>query len=407
MIAFHYPPLAGSSGLQRTLSFANYLAEEHGWRPIVLSAHPRAYSQTSGKQLADIHPGVTVLRAQAWDTSRHLAVRGRYPGCLALPDPWISWWPHAVYLGLKSIRLFGVSAIWSTYPIATAHLIARTLAAKTRLPWIADFRDSMTEDNYPADPAKYRAYRRIERGTVELSRACVFTTPGARTMYEHRYADVRKGRFHLIENGYDEAAFAGLELPTRKNNPTKLRILHSGLLYRSERDPEALFGAVRQLKDSAEATAENLEITLRASGDERYFRERIEAFGIDDIVRLAPPISYREALKEMLEADVLLVLQASNCNHQIPAKVYEYFRAARPILALTDAAGDTARLVEANPCGQVVPLDVVDEIAGALRNLLTGNAIITSPAGENAAARYSRRSRTAELADLVDAVISL
>jgi len=37
-----------------------------------------------------------------------------------------------------------------------------------------------------------------------------------------------------------------------------------------------------------------------------------------------------------MAADALLVMQASNCNAQIPAKIYEYLRAGKPILALTD-----------------------------------------------------------------------
>ena len=35
MIAYHFPPLAGSSGIQRTLRFAQQLPER-GWQPIVL-----------------------------------------------------------------------------------------------------------------------------------------------------------------------------------------------------------------------------------------------------------------------------------------------------------------------------------------------------------------------------------
>jgi hypothetical protein len=41
MIAFHYPPMHGSSGIQRTLKFSQYLPRS-GWEPIILSAHPRA-----------------------------------------------------------------------------------------------------------------------------------------------------------------------------------------------------------------------------------------------------------------------------------------------------------------------------------------------------------------------------
>lgn len=95
MIAYHFPPMHGSSGMQRTLRFARYLPD-HGWEPIVLAPSPRAYQQTDSGQLADIPQQVRVHRAFALDTARHLTVMGRYPRVLALPDRWVSWWLGAV-----------------------------------------------------------------------------------------------------------------------------------------------------------------------------------------------------------------------------------------------------------------------------------------------------------------------
>ena len=46
MVAYHFPPLAGSSGIQRTLRFVQHLTAL-GWQPIVLTASPWAYAQTS------------------------------------------------------------------------------------------------------------------------------------------------------------------------------------------------------------------------------------------------------------------------------------------------------------------------------------------------------------------------
>lgn len=89
MIAYHFPPLAGSSGIQRTLRFVQQLPA-HGWQPLVLSAHPRAYERTSEDLLADVPPGCTVRRAQAFDTARHFAWRGRYIASMARPDRWQS-----------------------------------------------------------------------------------------------------------------------------------------------------------------------------------------------------------------------------------------------------------------------------------------------------------------------------
>ena len=57
--------------------------------------------------------------------------------------------------------------------------------------------------------------------------------------------------------------------------------------------------------------------------------------GIGDVVKLAAPLPYHDALAEMSQVDGLLLLQR---NQQIPAEPHEYLRAQRPILALTHAA---------------------------------------------------------------------
>ena len=90
MIAYHYPPVKGSSGIQRTLKFSAYL-REHGWEPIILTVHPRAYAQVSDDQMGEIPAGMEVERAFALDTSRHLALGKRYLGWMAQPDRWAAW----------------------------------------------------------------------------------------------------------------------------------------------------------------------------------------------------------------------------------------------------------------------------------------------------------------------------
>ncbi|HKQ60618.1 MAG TPA: hypothetical protein VJS92_04985, partial [Candidatus Polarisedimenticolaceae bacterium] len=151
MIAFHYPPYRGSSSVHRTLAFSKYLGG-CGWQPVVLSAHPRAYPQTGDEQLAEIPADVPVERAFALDSARQLALGGRYLRLSAVPDRWSSWALGAVPAGLALIRRHRPAALWSTYPIATAHWIAAALARLSGLPWIADLRDSMTEPGYPRDP---------------------------------------------------------------------------------------------------------------------------------------------------------------------------------------------------------------------------------------------------------------
>ena len=62
-----------------------------------------------------------VDRAFALNTHKHLALAGRYPRLLALPDRWQSWIAGGVIKGLARIRADRPDAIMSTYPIASAH----------------------------------------------------------------------------------------------------------------------------------------------------------------------------------------------------------------------------------------------------------------------------------------------
>src|SRR6266850_1303406 len=87
MIAFHYPPFQGGSGVHRTLKFSRYLPEL-GWQPIIITAQPKAYPQIGEEQLKEIPRSVIVERAFALDTARHLSIGGHYLRFMALPDLW-------------------------------------------------------------------------------------------------------------------------------------------------------------------------------------------------------------------------------------------------------------------------------------------------------------------------------
>lgn len=410
MIAYHFPPIRHSSGIQRTLNFARYL-RDHGWQPIILTINPMAYPATGQDQMADVPDDVIVHRAFGLDTARHLSVAGRYPGFMARPDRYASWLPGAVFAGLRLIRRYKPQAIFSTYPIATAHAIGGWLERLSGLPWVADFRDSMTEDDFPVEPAVWRSYRKIEQRVMVHCDRALFTTPGTLDMYRERYPEVRSERLLVIPNGYDEEAFAAAEQVCRKPDDSAdvgpKRIVHAGLLYPNERDPRPFFAAVKQLKAQGVIRADKLIWVLRATGHDDIYRPLLHELGIDDVVRLEPAVGYRDALAEMLCADGLLLFQAANCNHQIPAKLYEYLRARRPIIALTDPAGDTARALRDANTGVIGRLDDADDIEAVIRRfLLDLEQGAFTPAGGAVIRQYERANTAARLAEVLDGVVT-
>lgn len=407
MIAYHFPPLAGSSGIQRTLRFVQHLPK-FGWEPIVLSADPRAYERTSDDLLADVPKNTVVHRAFALDTARHLSIAGRYVGAMARPDRWVSWKYAAVCDGMRLIREFRPQAIWSTYPIATAHMIGAELQRRSGLPWIADFRDPMAQEGYPADPLTWKSYKAIEANAVHKASLSTFTTPGAARIYRERYPAKEK-QVIVLENGYDEETFANAASSGQARNslnPGAITLLHSGIVYPAERDPTQFFEALGQLKAKGELASGSLVVRFRASVHDGLLKSLAARFDIAEFIDCQPPVSYREALAEMLAADGLLVMQAAGCNEQIPAKIYEYLRANRPILSLTDPQGDTATTLRQAGASDIARIDSVEEICRVLPPFIAaireGRAQLPD---RQAVAEASREGRTAQLARLLDSVL--
>ena len=405
LIAFHFPPQAASSGIQRTLSFSRHLGR-HGWEPMVLTAHPRAYSEQNPSQLASVPTKLVVKRAFALDAKHHLGIKGRYPGMLALPDRWSSWWFGAIPAGLSLIRLYKPQLIWSTFPISTAHLIGLTLHRLTGLPWIADFRDPMLQPTYPTSGLRRRLYAWIERQAIVRCHAAVFTTSSAMEACRKRFPHIAADKFHVIENGYEEDGFSGAPAPATARPPASQRLVlvHSGVLYQDGRDPTPFLQAVAALKRQGLADAAALRILLRAPGNMEDIQGMVDQAGVADIVEVAAPVPYRHALEEMLAADGLMVFQGALFNTQVPAKMYEYFRARKPILGLVDPAGETARLLSRAGFDDLAPADSAEAIAPVLAGFIdkvrSGQATI---ANEALIRSSSRQHRASELAALFDA----
>lgn len=240
--------------MQRTLRFAEHLPK-FGWTPIVLTASPRAYDSTSQSLGNEIPAELEVHRAFALDTARHLRLCGRYPAALALPDRWATWRYGAAPTALRIIRERRVDVILSTFPIATAHLIGLEATRRTALPWIAEFRDPMWPGSeYPPDPRMNAAWMRLEARIFAAVRKVVVTSPSAVSEYAARFPAFERSNIALIENGYDEETFrragnvsAGETSPPPAESRT-ITLVHSGIIYPSERDPSQLFAALSSLK---------------------------------------------------------------------------------------------------------------------------------------------------------------
>lgn len=326
-----------------------------------------------------------------------------------MPDRYQSWILGGTLKALGVVRKWRPDAILSTYPLASAHRIGHLLHKVTGLPWIADFRDPMLQGAYPSKPALRKSFASIESAIFRHAARVTVTTEGTADLYRGRFPDYPRDHIKVIPNGFDEEMLSRLSTVSAPQaaGPHKLRFVHSGLLYPHERNPVPFFDAISELHKEGRLDESAIEIVLRGSGNDHQYQQQLDGRGIGGLVKLLPPIPYKDALAEICSADACLIFQGATCNFQIPAKIYEYLYVSRPILALTDAAGDTAALLRSVGMDNIVPMDNKDAIKKGFSEfveLLKAGKAPVAPADQ--VSRFSRKSASGMLARMLDAVIS-
>jgi len=390
MIALDFPPCQ-SAGVQRTLKFAEYLAKM-GWNPIVLTVSEGVHRNIDSQQ--SIPKCIKVYRCHSYDAAVDFAYKGKYFAWSKIPDRWWTWAIKAIPLGKSLIDKYRPSALWSTYPISTAHYISYKLNQYSGIPWIADYRDPL-QCRYDEKVRRYSTVAKwIEKKTIENSIKTVFTTEKAAQMYQKLYPDELLSKFVVIENGYDEANFKNLPINIEKQS-SKFVLLHSGSIYSEGRDPIKIFIALRELIHLGIISSENFELIFRGGACTEQHRKMIDQLELDGIVTFAPSISYQESLVEMMQADCLLIIQGKLFNNQIPGKAYEYIRTAKPILALTGEGGATGELMERISSGY--SCSTSEALNKILKIIIKG-----SDSFDSDIRNYSRYSKTEDLKKLLD-----
>ncbi len=413
VIAFHYPPDNTSTGVLRTFKFTEYLLR-HGWRSHVISVPANLYRSLDPAGASSIPSEVTVERVWARDAKSIFGFRGLYPGWLGIPDRYWTWVLSGTRAGAQAIRRFRVDAIYSTYPMPSAHLIGLRLKKRFGLPWIADFRDPWAVDS----GARLRDWldSRLEKAVVVAADRIICNTPAMRRHFLKSYPNIDASRFVTITNGYDEPEFAALE-PVRSD---KFHIIYPGTLDRENRNPRPLLAAVATAIKGGKLRADDLLLTFLGSG--KYglspeFGTDLDEFGLRSVAEVvAARIPRREALNRVAGADVLVVLSDQEqragddaredwTSMQVPAKVYEYLRLGKPMLPLVEGGAVAELLREVQGCEPISPRDT-DRVAERLGQLYRQRHDSTmSPQLPPEVSRYSRENLTVMLAAQLEALL--
>jgi hypothetical protein len=381
------------------LGFAQHMPKA-GWDVSVLT-RPRVFYEPIDEDLAARIPSATnVNYVDLPQTSLVRLMQGVLEK-IPVIDFDCLWNPTAWAACRKVVARERPDAVLTSSPPHSVHLLGRKLKRYMGIPWVADFRDPWVAGRQ-RNGRSFLLPQYLEKLVMRDADLILANAPNALGTLQDDYPEYRQKMISLT-NGYDP----GPQKPPcpPPHNGRAITILHCGELY-AGRDPRGLLEALRQFTGNGQA----IEVVLlgRNHGGEFNLCHEIEIRGLSRTVRLVDQVAYARAKQAAADADILLLIDAPGRKIGVPAKLYEYFGAGRPILALAGADGDTASTLRASGvCHRVADPTDVAGIKSALQQLVAELAKGKSaPRDTSGLAAFTREAIARQLAQALDRIVA-
>ncbi len=419
IIAYYWPPNAGV-GVYRWLKFAKYLPQ-FGWQPVVYTPENPELMAVDDALLKDVPPEAEVIKAPitepyawykrftgkksderlqtaflkedgggpTWKENLANWVRSNF----FIPDARV-WWVKPSVRRLEAyLKTHPVDVIITTGSPHSLHLIGRALKKRTGLPWVADFRDPWTNIDYYG---QLKLTRWADAKQRRLERAVLTEADEVITVSWH-WAEELKAlgakQVEVITNGFDPD-----DLPSPPAEvDEEWSLVHVGSIS-ATRDVPKLWKALAERIASDADFRSRFKLRL-IGGVDHTVQRSIEAAGLTPYVERIAHVPHDVAMRHMQRARALLlpVNDTPNVMGFLPAKVFEYLSAQRPILCIAPVDADIARVL-----GNIHT--VVERDDAAAMHKAVGALFLTEAQPTGDISVYDRRNLTAQLAKFLEAV---
>jgi glycosyltransferase involved in cell wall biosynthesis len=450
LISYRFPP-QGGGGVQRTLKHTKYL-RDFGWEPVVHTARKPFWNVWDESLLDEIPEGVAIHQTGTFEIEkvehglrsfigrlrggskkkaaprvdeatanarkeRGESARGGLVGGLKdllykrllIPDQQIFWVLPALLAGQRLVRREGALVIHTSSPPNSLHLYGGLLARRTRLPWVADFRDPWTDGprrrrNYVDNARREKLELAMERWVVRNADHIVVSAPPLRDRFLAKYDFLKEDQISVITNGYDVDDFREAEKISGD------LLAEKAFHFTGTGNIEQMFPAQHLFRAMAAACAkhEGLRRDLRVhlvGAKKGYYDSLLEELGLDERVFYEGWVPHAHSIRYLQESDALLMCmipQEGGGNEKLSGKGFEYLYMRKPFLCLTKP-GLASELFSATELAKIV--DPYDEatIEQTLIDLYEGR---DSPAAANEelVQRFDRRNLTGRLARIFDSL---
>ena len=324
------------------------------------------------------------------------------------PDMHRGWVEPAVAAGVVAVRQYGIGAVLSVCPPASAHLVGSEIARRAGVAWVTLFADLSAFYQGPGDGRSWAnrwKHGMLNRRSLRGASRSASTSPNMSDFVRDTYGI--NGEVVVVPYDPEERRVA----PHRESD-APLRVVHTGSIRPDVDRPEVLFDALDQLMTSGSLDASALRVDLVGSRCEPELAELLRERPCAPLVNLIETVPPSEAIRMQREADVLLVfgrrdavVQATGVVLHYPARIFEYLNALRPTVAIAaDSTSFVGRLLSETNGGQTA--EDAPSLAAVLLDYLTElrtRGRVAFRGDESAIARYSAQEQAKRLASLLDA----
>ncbi len=271
-----------------------------------------------------------------------------YEELFGFPDTERKWLKPVKRFLLKNETKFNFDFVVSSSPYPTSHIIAKYIKQKFQIPWIADFRDTWSDNpNYP--------YSKLRLSLDRLYEKYIMSNCDHIITVSFPYKSVLS-KLHSVPTSVIPNGFQGFVNDSHQLDKF-FSIVHTGSIYWGKQDPQKFLIALSELIDS-ELIDENL-IKIEFYGkNEEFLDKLLRRYGLTNVVVQKGYVSRNESRSRQLSAQVLLFFnwEDEENNGGSSLKLYEYLKCCRPILATGGSfLNDDERVLTSTGSGIVCP----------------------------------------------------
>jgi glycosyltransferase involved in cell wall biosynthesis len=349
-------------GSWRPFKFAIHL-REFGWKPHIIAINEPSESLTERE--AQLLAGIPIHKIESpFDFTHQLGPQLEYNG--SNPQvikrksaessqnsfkPLLNWvdkhfpidtWLPLLYLRMKSIQQFvkevNPHLLWSTGDPWSSHWLGKKIAERHDIPWVADFRDPWTLGNITLKKRANFAHRidqKHEQKTIKAASSLTFTSKSTRALYTQTYPKA-SSKAYTIYNSFDSTLFKEEEPAADIFNDDHLNLIFFGK-FRPLSPAEPFINILHHLKQQHPDTAPNIRMHSFGSLSEKERKLARAKDVYQNFVRFKP-IALENALSVLGQADILWLSTHPQRTNIIPAKLWDYLAARRPVLSVAPNA---------------------------------------------------------------------